>query len=89
MASEAAVLGAHAFFVSKTGRGVNDDQESRYGINHCFTHQQDTDVLRRLDELLALPNLRDDAASRRAQLLDESVDLTSWLIELVENKSTD
>ena len=87
MASEAAVLGAHAFFVSKTGRGVNDEQESRYGINHCFNHQQDAAVLDRLNQLLELPNLRADALERRARLLEESVDLTTWLIELVEGSA--
>ena len=84
MASEAAVLGAHAFFVSKTGRGVNDDQEARYGINHCFNHQQDAAVLERLRQLLSLPDLRADASQRRAQLIEESVDLTAWLISHVE-----
>ena len=81
------MLGAHAFFVSKTGRGVNDEQESRYGINHCFNHQQDAAVLDRLNQLLELPNLRADALERRARLLEESVDLTTWLIELVEGSA--
>jgi len=85
MASEAAVLGCHAFFVSKTGRGVNDEQEAKYGINHCFTIGEDERVLARLDELLALPDMRADAEERRDRMLADSVDLTQWMIELVEN----
>jgi hypothetical protein len=84
MASEAAVLGCHAFFVSKTGRGVNDEQEAKYGINHCFTIGEDDRVLARLDELLALPDMRADAEQRRDKIVADSVDLTRWMIELVE-----
>ena len=86
MASEAAILGAHAFFVSKTGRGVNVEQEQKYGINHCFTHNQDNQVLERLDMLLALPDIRADAEKRRDQLLDDCVDVTQWMIDLVEQQ---
>jgi len=83
MASEAAILGAHAFFVSKTGRGVNDEQEKKYGINHCFSHNQDEEVLSRLDSLLALPNIRADAERRRDSMIANSVDVTQWMIDLV------
>ena len=86
MASEAAILGAHAFFVSKTGRGVNVEQEEKYGINHCFTHNQDEEVLARLDRLLALEDIRADAKPRRDQMIADSVDLTQWMIDLVEKE---
>ena len=86
MASEAAILGAHAFFVSKTGRGVNVEQEQKYGINHCFTDKQDNEVLQRLDELLSLNDIRADAEERRDRLVADSVDLTKWMIDLVEQE---
>ena len=88
MASEAAILGAHAFFVSKTGRGVNDEQEKRYGINHCFDHQQDDEVLRRLESILSLPNIRQDGERRRDRLLSECIDVTQWMVDLVERTVT-
>lgn len=89
MASEAAILGAHAFFVSKTGRGVNVEQEERYGINHCFSHDQDDEVLARLDSLLALENIRADAEERRDRLVQDCVDVTQWMIDLVEKAESD
>ena len=37
MASECAVLGVPAIYVSPLGRGYTDDEEQRYGLVHNFT----------------------------------------------------
>jgi predicted glycosyltransferase len=84
MASEAAVLGTHALFVSRTGRGYTDEQERRYGLVHNFTHAQEEAALARVDELLALPDVKADAARRRERLLAEKIDVTGWMVELFE-----
>ncbi|MBW2254522.1 MAG: DUF354 domain-containing protein [Deltaproteobacteria bacterium] len=84
MASEAAVLGTHALFVSKTGRGINVEQEARYGLVHNFDHQQGEAALHRVQDLLAQPDLKADAAERRERLLAERVDVTQWMIEFFE-----
>lgn len=84
MASEAACLGTHAFFVSKTGRGVNTEQEARYGNVHCFDHTQGEAVLNRLDALLALPDLEADGRERGRALVDDNIDVTAWIVERTE-----
>lgn len=84
MASEAAVLGTHAIFVSKTGRGYTDEQEADYGLVHNFTDRQSSEALTMVDRLLALEDLKGDAAQRRARLLDDKIDVTAWMIELFE-----
>lgn len=84
MASEAACLGTHAFFVSKTGRGVNNEQEARYGLVHCFDDSQGIDVLNRLDRLLHVKNLREDGRRRGDQLLEDNYDVTKWMIDHVQ-----
>lgn len=84
MASEAACLGTHAFFVSKTGRGVNVEQEERYGIVHNFDHTQGQAVLSRVDELLALEDLEADGRRRGEALIEDNVDVTAFLVELAE-----
>lgn len=84
MASEAACLGTHAFFVSKTGRGVNVEQEARYGNVHNFDHTQGDAVLARLDDLLALPDLKADGVARGDALIADNIDVTAWMVELAE-----
>lgn len=84
MASEAAVLGTHAIFVSTTGRGYTDEQEASYGLVHNFTHQQEKEAFARVEELLDLPDLAADAAARRQRLLAEKIDVTAWMVNFFE-----
>jgi len=85
MASEAAVLGTHALFVSRTGRGYTDEEERRYGLVHNFTHQQEDAALQRIEALLARPDLKADALRRRERLLADKIDVTGWMVELFES----
>lgn len=84
MASEAACLGTHAFFVSKTGRGVNVEQEQRYGLVHCFDHTQGDAVLARLSSLLALDDVGADGKARGQRLIADNIDVTGWMVDLAE-----
>ena len=84
MASEAAVLGTHAIFVSKTGRGYTDEQEREYGLVHNFNHLQGDEALGEVDRLLALEDVKADAALRRQRLLSEKIDVTAWMVEFFE-----
>lgn len=84
MASEAACLGTHAFFVSKTGRGVNVEQEQRYGLVHCFDHTQGDAVLDRLSSLLALDDIGADGKARGHALIADNIDVTGWMVDLAE-----
>jgi len=85
MSSEAAVLGTHAIFVSKTARGYTDDQERRYGLVHNFKNTQEKKALILLDEFLGRPDLKADSRMRQEQLLAEHIDVTSWMIDFFEN----
>lgn len=89
MASESAVLGTHAVFVSTTGRGYTDEQERRYGLVHNFTPGQEAEALARVDELSARPDLSADAARRRARLLAERIDVTAWMVDFFEHHVRD
>jgi hypothetical protein len=85
MASEAACLGTHALFVSRSGRGVNDEQEVRYGLVHNFTGGAEDRALERVADLLARDDLKADAAARRERLLAETIDVTAFLVEYFES----
>jgi predicted glycosyltransferase len=85
MASEAAVLGTPAVFVSTTGRGYTDEQERRYGLVHNFTPGQEAEALARVAELADRPDLEADAAERRRRLLAERIDVTAWMVDFFES----
>ena len=85
MASEAAVLGVPAFFISDTGRGYTDEEESRYGLVFNFRATEHEAALTKLDELLALPDLRGAFEEKRSHLLADKVDTTAWLLDYVDS----
>lgn len=85
MASEAAVLGTHAVFVSTTGRGYTDEQERRYGLVHHFPPEREEEALARVLELAARDDLAADGAARRERLLAERIDVTAWMVDLFES----
>ena len=84
MASEAAVLGVPALFISDTGRGYTDDEEKEFGLVFNFTTGQRDAVFAKLGELLAMPALREEFRKRRQQLLASRIDVTKWLLEYVD-----
>ncbi len=86
MASEAACLGAHAVFVSKSGRGVNDEQQSRYGVSHNFNGGRQEDAIDYLDRLTQKnpADIKCDAQERRTLMLRDVIDVTQFVIDYVE-----
>lgn len=84
MASEAAVLGTPAFFISDTGRGYTDEEESRYGLVFNFKRNETGRVLKTLDELLARPDIKASFAENRRRLLADKIDTTTWMIDYLD-----
>lgn len=87
MASEAACLGTHAVFVSKSGRGVNDEQEERYGLVKNCNGGRQADALAYLEALAGKDphDVKQDALARRQTMLKDVVDVTQFIVELVES----
>ena len=88
MASEAAILGTHAVYVSKSGRGVNDEQSDRYGLSHNFHGRREEEALAAISQLATRPNLKGDASVRRCRLLTDTIDVTAFLIDYFESRET-
>jgi uncharacterized protein len=85
MASEAACLGVPAIYISPHGRGYTDDQEHRYGLVHNFTGPRfSEDWVRYAESLAADDQLVPRARDARARLLSEKMDLTAWMLSLLE-----
>ena len=85
MASEAAVLGTPAFFISDTGRGYTDEQEKRYGLVFNFKRREENRILDKLDELLNLNDLPAVFRPNHRRLLEEKIDTTAWLIDYLDS----
>lgn len=83
-ASESAVLGTPAIFVSTTAKycGVFDDLAS-FGL--LWTTESDQDAISRAVSLLRDPALKEAAAGKRARLVDAKVDVTAFMVWFVEN----
>jgi predicted glycosyltransferase len=87
MASECAVLGVPAVYISPVGRGYTDEEETRYGLVTNFTAARfKSDWLARVEKLADDPLLASRAREARARLLAEKVDTTRWMIDFFERE---
>jgi len=87
MASEAAVLGVPAVYVSPLGRGYTDDEEARYGLVRNFTGRRFFDDWTKVAvELFSDDAAMPRAAAARARLLAEKTDVTAWIADFFERE---
>ena len=84
MASEAACLGIPAIFISDTGRGYTTEQDRRYGLIKHYRLDQWEEIIQRM-ELWASKDLSEEWQKRRWRMLKEEIDVTAWLVDLIEN----
>ena len=87
MTIESAVMGTPAVryntFVGLCS--VIEELEHSYGLTYGFSPEQESRMLSKIEELLALPNLKTEWARRQGKMLKEKVDLTAWMVDFVEN----
>jgi len=85
-ASEAAVLGTPAVFVSTIVPGYLYDEEE-YGLVHVFSDPKtgEEEGMKRALELLKNDNLKNDTQERRIRLLKDKIDVTAFMVWFVEN----
>ena len=87
MASECAVLGVPAIYVSPLGRGYTDEQESRYGLVTNFTGRRfGDDFVASARRLASDPELGERARRARERLLADKVDVTAWMLDFFERE---
>lgn len=84
MVSEGAVLGVPGVYLDNTGRYYTAEQESRYGLCFNFTESSEDQALAiaKGEEILR-PGA--DFSAARARLLEDKIDLSSWLVNYVED----
>ena len=87
MASEAAVLGVPSVrcntFAGKIAYLV--EEENKYGLTYGFTPGRFDDMIRKINDLLAMTDLEEEWQRRRQKMLSEKIDVTAFLSWFVEN----
>jgi len=86
VASESAVLGTHAIYVNTLRAGVQQEEEERYGLVSCFPDPAtgEKEAFRKALSLLENPNLREEGRRKRERLLAEKIDVTGYMVRVVE-----
>ena len=87
MATESALLGTPAIFVSTSRRGYTDEIEGKYGLLYTFSDSHDAQkkALEKAIELLDDDKSKIKLQDRRNKLLNEKVDVVTFLEELIKN----
>jgi len=87
MTSEAAVLGTPAIRMNSfVGRiSYLEEEEHRYGLTYGFKPDQFDQMVLKIEELLKMPNLKQEWQKRRQKMLSEKIDVTAFMVWFVEN----
>ncbi|AKB38022.1 hypothetical protein MSSAC_3432 [Methanosarcina siciliae C2J] len=89
MATECAVLGTPAIYLDFTGRGYTDEVEQKYGLVYNFNNDEvgQEKALEKAIELISNNNLKEECALKRAKLLDDKIDVTEFMLNIIETYS--
>ncbi len=83
-ASEAALLGTHAIFISTIAKYCgNFNDINRYGL--LWTTDNDEDTLKKAVELLQVSDLKNLGRSKRDRLIAEKIDVNKFMLWFIEN----
>jgi len=82
MASESAMLGTPAIYVNSLTAGTIDEQQNS-GL--LFSYRNYYGVLSKVEELLSNPNLKQEFIQKRDKMLEDKIDVTSFMVWFVEN----
>lgn len=87
MAAEAAVLGTPSIrfndFVGKLG--YLEELEHQYGLTYGIKTSEPEKLFQKIDELLAVPNLKEEWQARRRKMLADKIDVTAFMVWFIEN----
>jgi len=87
MAAEAAVLGTPSIrfndFVGKLG--YLEELEHKYGLTYGIKTSEPEKLFQKIDELLAMPNLKEEWQKRRQKMLSDNIDVTAFMVWFIEN----
>jgi predicted glycosyltransferase len=86
MASEAAVMGVPALFISDTSRGYTLEEEKRYGMVYNFSNAQIADAVDKINEILGESTSKQRFEAGHRKLLSEKHDVTGFIISEISKE---
>lgn len=86
MASESAMLGTPAIFVSTSTRGYTNEQEHKYDLVYTFSDpiRGQEQALAKAEEVLSDPDSKTKWRAKRDRMLEDKIDVTQFIVETVE-----
>ena len=87
MTSEAAVLGTPAIRCNTFVGRIHylEEEEHKYGLTYGFRPDQAEEMFKKIEELLSMPNLKEEWQVRRQKMLSEKIDYAQFLTWFIEN----
>ncbi|MDO8725083.1 MAG: DUF354 domain-containing protein [Candidatus Methanoperedens sp.] len=87
MATESAILGTPAIFISTSRRGYTDELGLKYDMLYTFSdiHNRQKFAVDKAIELLKDKNIKQKWQQKREKLLTEKIDVTKFMSEVIEN----
>ena len=83
MASECAMLGTPAFYVSKKALGFTAELDKKYSL--IFDYRDNKNALKHAISLINTPNPKQQWQSKHQIMLKNKIDLTAFMIWFIEN----
>ena len=88
MVTEGVMLGVPGVYMDNTGRYYTKDLEKNYGM--CFNYTESPEdqerAIEKAVEILSSPQSAEEYRKRHEKLLSEKIDVTSFLVETIENQ---
>ncbi len=90
MTSEAAMLGVPSLRCNSFAGRISylAEEEIKYGLTYAFRPEEFDRLMAKLKELLSNPNLKKEWQSKRKIMLADKVDVTRFMIDVVENNQS-
>lgn len=87
MTSEAAVLGTPAIRCNTFVGRIHylEEEEHKYNLTYGFRPEQSEAMFQKIEELLSMPDLKEEWQRRRKKMLSEKIDYAQFLTWFIEN----
>ena len=87
MTSEAAVLGTPAIRCNTFVGRIHylEEEEHKYNLTYGFRPEQSEAMFQKIEELLSMPNLKQEWQFRRQKMLSDKIDYAQFLTWFIEN----
>ena len=62
-----------------------EEEEHKYGLTYGFKPDQFDEMISKIEELLKMPNLKQEFQKRCQRMLSDKIDVTAFMVWFIEN----